>query len=197
MPAVLAPRGTSSTRPSSWSGAGWPARTWRSSGTSPFDEPTRAEGRDVWRTSEFCVTEVLRRGVPGDLIETGVWRGGATHLHAGDLEAYGDTGRHGLGGRLVRRGCRGPTPRASPPTRATCTGPVPSWPCRGGGARPTSPATGCSTTGSGSSTAGSRDTLPAAPIERLAVLRLDGDMYESTMDALRRPLPEGLGRAGT
>ena len=27
------------------------------------------------------------------------------------------------------------------------------------------------------------DTLPRAPIERLAVLRLDGDMYESTMDA--------------
>jgi O-methyltransferase len=29
-----------------------------------------------------------------------------------------------------------------------------------------------------------RDTLPRAPIERLAVMRLDGDMYESTMDAL-------------
>jgi O-methyltransferase len=29
-----------------------------------------------------------------------------------------------------------------------------------------------------------RETLPAAPIERLAVLRLDGDLYESTMDAL-------------
>ena len=29
-----------------------------------------------------------------------------------------------------------------------------------------------------------KDTLPTAPIERLAVLRLDGDMYESTMDAL-------------
>jgi hypothetical protein len=29
-----------------------------------------------------------------------------------------------------------------------------------------------------------RDTLPSAPIERLALLRLDGDLYESTMDAL-------------
>jgi predicted O-methyltransferase YrrM len=29
-----------------------------------------------------------------------------------------------------------------------------------------------------------KDTLPTAPIDRLAVLRLDGDMYESTMDAL-------------
>lgn len=29
-----------------------------------------------------------------------------------------------------------------------------------------------------------KDTLPTAPIKKLAVLRLDGDMYESTMDAL-------------
>lgn len=29
-----------------------------------------------------------------------------------------------------------------------------------------------------------RETLPSAPIEHLAVLRLDGDLYESTMDAL-------------
>lgn len=29
-----------------------------------------------------------------------------------------------------------------------------------------------------------RDTLPAAPIEEIAVLRLDGDLYESTMDSL-------------
>ena len=28
------------------------------------------------------------------------------------------------------------------------------------------------------------DTLPSAPIDRLAVLRLDGDLYQSTMDAL-------------
>jgi O-methyltransferase len=29
-----------------------------------------------------------------------------------------------------------------------------------------------------------KDTLPTAPIEKLAVLRLDGDMYESTMDGM-------------
>jgi hypothetical protein len=29
-----------------------------------------------------------------------------------------------------------------------------------------------------------KDTLPTAPIERLAVLRLDGDLYESTIVAL-------------
>jgi len=29
-----------------------------------------------------------------------------------------------------------------------------------------------------------KDTLPKAPVDRLAVLRLDGDMYESTIQAL-------------
>ena len=54
-----------------------------------------------------CVETVLDDGVPGDLIETGVWRGGAF-----------------------------------------------------------------------------RDTLPTAPINRLAILRLDGDLFESTIQAL-------------
>jgi O-methyltransferase len=35
-----------------------------------------------------------------------------------------------------------------------------------------------------------RDTLPTAPIDKLAVLRLDGDMYESTMDALVHLYPK-------
>src|SRR5262249_45270565 len=29
-----------------------------------------------------------------------------------------------------------------------------------------------------------RDTLPSVPVNRLAIMRLDGDMYESTMQAL-------------
>jgi O-methyltransferase len=41
-----------------------------------------------------------------------------------------------------------------------------------------------------------RDTLPGAPIERLALLRLDGDLYESTRDALHalyeRVVPGGF-----
>src|SRR2546428_5066991 len=69
------------------------------------DPSTRAEGRD-WPTHgetmiglqrldnlQYCVTDVLRRGIPGDLIETGVWRGGATILMRAVLKAYGDTER--------------------------------------------------------------------------------------------------------
>ncbi len=35
-----------------------------------------------------------------------------------------------------------------------------------------------------------RDTLPVAPLSRLSVVRLDGDMYESTMDALVNLYPK-------
>jgi O-methyltransferase len=34
------------------------------------------------------------------------------------------------------------------------------------------------------------DTLPNAPIEKLSILRLDGDMYGSTMEALKALYPK-------
>jgi O-methyltransferase len=34
------------------------------------------------------------------------------------------------------------------------------------------------------------ETLPTAPIDQLAILRLDGDMYESTIDALTALYPK-------
>ena len=37
---------------------------------------------------------------------------------------------------------------------------------------------------------GSKDTLPVANISIIAVLRLDGDMYSSTMDALTTLYPK-------
>ena len=35
-----------------------------------------------------------------------------------------------------------------------------------------------------------KDTLPNAPVSRLAILRMDGDMYESTMDSLSALYPK-------
>src|ERR1700722_16900247 len=56
---------------------------------APVDRGAREDGRD-WPAEadamvglkrlenlQYCVTEVIRKNVPGDLIETGVWRGGA------------------------------------------------------------------------------------------------------------------------
>ncbi len=41
----------------------------------------------------YCVETALKDGVPGDLIETGVWRGGASIFMRGILKAYGVTDR--------------------------------------------------------------------------------------------------------
>src|SRR5580658_3232242 len=40
-----------------------------------------------------CIESILREGIPGDLIETGVWRGGACIFMRGVLKAYGVTDR--------------------------------------------------------------------------------------------------------
>ncbi len=42
---------------------------------------------------QWCIEDVLRNNVPGDLIETGVWRGGCTILMRAVLAAHGDTSR--------------------------------------------------------------------------------------------------------
>jgi hypothetical protein len=42
---------------------------------------------------QFCTEDALAHRVPGDVIETGVWRGGATILMRGILKAYGITDR--------------------------------------------------------------------------------------------------------
>ncbi len=61
-----------------------------------LDWPTDAEtmvGRMRLHHLRNCVEEVLRRDVPGDLIETGVWRGGASILMKGVLAAAGNDTR--------------------------------------------------------------------------------------------------------
>jgi O-methyltransferase len=70
-----------------------------------FDAMLRAEGRD-WPASaetmigderlshlEWCAREVLARGIDGDFLEAGVWRGGACILLQGVLRAFGETRR--------------------------------------------------------------------------------------------------------
>src|SRR5258708_35309771 len=42
---------------------------------------------------QSCIEDVLVRGIEGDLIETGVWRGGATIFMRAALKAYGATDR--------------------------------------------------------------------------------------------------------
>ena len=61
------------------------------------DWPSEAEtmiGMVRLNNLQACVEDVIQRAIPGDLIETGVWRGGATIFMSGALKAYGITDRN-------------------------------------------------------------------------------------------------------
>jgi hypothetical protein len=172
------------------------ARGWTVVGRQPVDSRMRREGRDWPADAEtmigltrldnlqFCVQSILRDGVPGDLIETGVWRGGASIFMRGVLKAYGDTTR------LVWvadsfQGLPKPQPgvwRDDERGRLWEFGEVLAVPLEQVGAN--FERYGLMDDQVRFLPGWFRDTLPSAPIERLALMRLDGDMYESTMDAL-------------
>jgi hypothetical protein len=156
-----------------------------------LDEAKRAAGRDfplfgytmvgIRRLDNVqrCLEDVLEQGVPGDLIETGAWRGGVTIFMRALLRAHGVTDRK----IWVADSFEGlPAPdganddwdlsqnnyfkvsleqvRANFSKFGLLDGQVeflPGW---------------------------FSATLPNAPIAKLAILRLDGDLYRSTMDAL-------------
>ena len=137
---------------------------------------------------EDCISDILEKGVPGDLIETGVWRGGATIFMRAVLKAHGVTDRS----VWVADSFEGlPVPDAEkyPLEAKVQQGPVLQKAYN-------NLAVGLEEVQRNFQAYGMmdgqvrflkgwfRDTLPLAPIPALSILRLDGDFYESTMDAL-------------
>jgi O-methyltransferase len=130
-----------------------------------------------------CVTDVLRNGVPGDLIETGVWRGGACIFMRAILRAYGDRQRT----VWVADSFLGlPKPDTRYPQDASDR----HWHYKNSLGVPLDQVKanfhryGLLDNQVKFVEGWFRDTLPEAPIGQISVLRLDGDMYSSTMDAL-------------
>jgi O-methyltransferase len=166
-----------------------------------FDRARRIEGRDwpstamsmigakrmlqLQRAAQF----VIERGIPGDFVETGVWRGGACILMRGVLAAYGVTDRKVWVADSFA-GLPPPDPLSYPHDAGM------TW------HRFRQLAVSLESVRSNFERYGLldgqvaflkgwfRDTLPNAPIERLAILRLDGDLYESTMQALAALYPK-------
>ena len=58
-------------------------------------------GRKRLDNLQYCVETVLEDGVAGDLIETGIWRGGATIFYAGYSRRLRSDGQDGLGCGLI------------------------------------------------------------------------------------------------
>jgi O-methyltransferase len=158
-----------------------------------LDWPAEAEtmiGMQRLTSLQHCVETALAEEIPGDLVECGVWRGGAAILMRAVLAAYEDeTRRVWLADSFA--GLPLPdTPNDSPGLRARLnrwlmpeiyTGilAVPEAEVRANFQR-----YGLLDDQVRFLPGWFKDTLPTAPIERIAVLRLDGDLYESTMEAL-------------
>jgi hypothetical protein len=137
---------------------------------------------------ERCIVEAIERGVPGDLIETGVWRGGATIFMRGVLKAYGATDRRVWVADSFE-GLPEPDAERFPAEAKAYHGGVMSHVLNRLAAgydevRANFEAFDLLDDKVRFLKGWFKDTLPGAPIESLAVIRLDGDYYESTMDGL-------------
>lgn len=135
-----------------------------------------------------CVEDVIARGVPGDLIETGVWRGGATIFMRAVLRAHGVTDRTVWVADSFE-GLPEPDPDKFSIEAKTHKGAVmrKSYNHFAVGideVRRNFKAFDLLDEQVRFLKGWFKDTLPGAPIGALAVMRLDGDYFESTMDAL-------------
>lgn len=158
-------------------GADWPVRAQTMIGLKRLDH------------LQQCVETVLKENVPGDLIETGVWRGGTVIFMKAVLKAYGAEDRT----VWVADSFEG-LPRPNPEKYPMDEGDtfhvhdylrIPLEEVQENFRR-----YGLLDEKVRFLKGWFRDTLPEAPVERLAVLRLDGDMYESTTDALTSLYPK-------
>ncbi len=129
---------------------------------------------------QACVEDVLAKNIPGDLVETGIWKGGVTILMRALLQAHGDANRlvwaaDSFEGLPVPTDDQDGADLSKVEALKISLERVQDHFQRFG-------------------LLDDRvkflkgwfaDTLPTAPIERISVLRLDGDLYSSTMDVLK------------
>lgn len=164
------------------------------------DPAIRGSGRDQPRIAHTmvglkrlrnlreCVEIVLRDSVPGDLIETGIWRGGSIILMRAVLAVHGVTDRRVWAADSFE-GLPPPDPRY-PADAASDWHLYPHLRVSLDQVRENLAAYGLLDDQVRFLKGWFKDTLRVAPIEQLAVLRLDGDLYESTMDALAPLYPK-------
>jgi len=138
---------------------------------------------------EFCIEQVITNGVPGDLIETGVWRGGATIFMRAVLKTYGVTDRCVWVADSFK-GLPAPDTGKYPYDVGDTLHEARELAVSLEDVKANFERYGLLDDQVRFLKGWFRDTLPVAPIERLAVLRLDGDMYESTMDTLVNLYPK-------
>jgi O-methyltransferase len=167
----------------------------------PYDREARENGRDWPARAEtmvglkrlanvrFCIESVLADDIPGDIIETGVWRGGMAIFMRGVLKAHGVIDRKVWVADSFQ-GCPPPAPFRYPPDRGWNLTRFEILSVGVEQVRQNFERYGLLDDQVEFIVGWFRDTLAHAPIDKLAVLRLDGDLYESTIQALEPLYPK-------
>lgn len=132
---------------------------------------------------QHCVNEVIKKNIYGDFIETGVWRGGACVFMRGMLKA------HGIKNRRVWvadsfRGLPKPSEEKYPNDADSHYWQIQYCRVSLKEVKDNFRKYGLLDNQVIFLQGWFKDTLPKARIKKLAILRLDGDMYESTADSL-------------
>ena len=166
-----------------------------------FDRQARKEGRD-WPLKadtmiglqrldnlQQCLEDVIRNNIPGDVIETGVWRGGATIFMRAVLKAYGITDKKVWVADSFE-GLPKPNPEKYPVDLDDNLHSYDFLRVSVDSVRENFNRYGLLDDQVQFLKGWFKDTLPGAPIQKLSLMRLDGDMYESTMDALNNLYPK-------
>ena len=144
----------------------------------PSKAPSMIGARRMNNVRSEC-ERVTRAGVPGDFMETGVWRGGACIMMRAVLRAYQIGDRRVIAADSFA-GFPAPTGTDAGFELATSKEfAVPLTEVKAAFAR-----YGLLDDQVVFLEGLFKDTLPMAPVASLALLRLDGDMYESTRDGL-------------
>lgn len=166
----------------------------------PPPEREREEGRDRplfaqtmiglkrMRNLRAAVETVIAEGVPGDLIEAGVWRGGAAILMRGVLAAHDEPGRRVFVADSFE-GLPKPDAERFPLDAADLNYAEEELAVGVEEVRANFERYDLLDERVRFVEGWFRDTLPALARESFAVVRLDGDLYESTMDGLRNLYP--------
>jgi len=135
------------------------------------------------------VVDVLERGVPGDLMETGVWRGGVAIFMRAVLAAHDVTDRTvWLADSFA--GLPAADAERFPADVGINLDGIPALEVSLEQVQANFARYRLLDAQVGFIKGWFKDTLPTAPVEQLAVLRLDGDLYQSTWEALENLYPK-------
>jgi O-methyltransferase len=162
---------------------------------SKFDAAKREEGRD-WPSMaytmvglrrldnvQYAIETVIREKIPGDLCECGVWRGGTAVFMRAALAAFGDKSRTVWAADSFS-GLPKPDLIRYPADKGLDFWQIDYLSVPLEQVQENFRVFGLLDERVRFLKGWFKDSLPKAPIKQLAVLRADGDLYESTMDIL-------------